>query len=192
MMISPVGQTVFVNIQIPDKAIPTTVQFSTSGRLVGVNFEDRSVRVFDSNTGKTTLILRGHDDQMLLLAFSADDRLLLGIGEVRSRVWSVPAGERIAVLPVAIRGDSIHAAAFSPDARSLAFLDSNRLLIWQCAGCAGKDALLAELKRHQVTRTPTQDEKDRYGLKAHDHGDTHVATAQPAPVVGSTTGSKPH
>ena len=191
VMITRIGQRGFVSIQIPDRAIATAMQFSTNGRSVAVNFEDHSVRVFESTTLKTTLILRGHDDDMERLAFSADDRLLLGVGKTRSRIWELPGGDRIAMLPVAIRADSIEAAVFSPDARSLAFLKSGRLLIWDCPECAGKDELLAELKRHRVTRAPTDDEKARFDLKAHDSADNHAATARPEPVLASTTGAKP-
>jgi len=198
LLISRGGQPGFT-IQTPDKATATAMTFSTNGRLLAVNFEDRSVRLFDTRSGKPTLELRGHDEPVLHLAFSSDDRLLLGIGNIRSRIWGVPAGDRVAVLPPAIRGADIDVAALSPDGRSLAFASPTRLLIWRCEACGNKDALLDEARRHKIARTLSPEEMRRYGLNERgvadleDHGDAHVGlTVPPQPLAAPTTGSKPH
>jgi WD40 repeat protein len=199
IMITRVGRTSSVTIPITDRVIATAMQFSPSGRWVAVNFDDRSVRLIDTNTRKTALILRGHDEPHLRLVFSPDNRLLLGIGQIRSRVWGLPGGEPIAVLPPAIRGAMMETAVFNRDGRSLAFTSPGRLLVWQCEACGGRDALLAEADRRQIARTLTPEESLRFGLNArgvaasHDHADAHVRpTVQPAPMATPTTGSKPH
>ena len=192
------GQFTYLTVPIADRTDATVMQFSTSGRLLAVNFQDRSVRLFDANTGTITRVLRGHDEPIVRLAFSADDRLLLGIGEVRSRIWGLPGGERIAVLPLAIRGMRIKSAVFSPDARSLAFVGHDRVFVWQCEACGSREALLAEVERRRVYRPLSAEEALRFeldgpgGAAAHDHADAHVQPGPPTKqFAASTTGTRP-
>ena len=197
-MIGRAGQSTPVTIPIADRTNATAMQFSTSGRWLAVNFQDRSVRLFDSNTGRVTLVLRGHDEPVVRSAFSADDRLLLGIGQVRSRIWGLPGGERIATLPQAVRGTTIKSAVFSPNARSLAFVADDRVLVWQCEACGGREAMLAEVERRRIYRPLSPEETHRFGLDprggeaAHDHADAHVQPGLPTkPVAAATTGTRP-
>jgi WD40 repeat protein len=198
IMIGRAGQATPVTVSIADRTSATAMQFSPSGRLLAVNFQDRSVRLFDGKTGAIRGVLRGHDEPIVRFSFSADERLLLGIGEVRSRIWDLPSGERIAVLPIAIRGTTIKSAVFSPNARSLAFVAHNRVLVWQCEACGGREAMLAEVERRRVDRPLSADETKRFGLTphggaaAHDHADGHVQPSLPTePVAASTTGTRP-
>jgi WD40 repeat protein len=197
IMIGRAGQTTPVTVAINDRTNATAMQFSPSGRWLAVNFQDRSVRLFDGNTGTIRGVIRGHDEPIVRFSFSADERLLLGIGEVRSRIWGLPGGERIAVLPIAIRGTTIKTAVFSPNARSLAFIARNRVLVWQCEACGGREVMLAEVERRRVDRPVSADEAFRFGLgprngeAAHDHADMHVqSNPQAKPVAAPTTGTK--
>jgi WD40 repeat protein len=199
MRVTVGAQPPSVQIRLPRSVIPTRTEFSPSGRVMAINFEDRSLRIYDTSTGRPTLTSRGHSEPLVRLAFSADDRLLLGIGEVRSHIWTLPKGEHIAVLPPAIAGEAIKAAAFSPDARWLAFVSSARLLLWRCEACGGTDAWLEQVDRRQVARMLSREQLQGYSLDAegrtnlreHDHD--HVRDAAPsAPPPASTTGLKPH
>ena len=55
IMIGRAGQYTPVTIPIADRTNATAMQFSTSGRWLAVNFQDRSVRLFDGNSGAITL-----------------------------------------------------------------------------------------------------------------------------------------
>ena len=196
-MIGRAGQSTPLTIPIADRTNATVMQFSPSGRWLAVNFQDRSVRLFDSNTGRVTLVLRGHDEQIVRFSFSADERLLLGIGELRSRIWGLPGGERIAVLPLAIRGKTIKSAVFSPNARSLAFVAHDRVLVWQCEACGGREAMLAEVERRRLDRPLSAEETQRFGrdsrggATAHDNADAHLQPGLPTkPVAVPTTGTR--
>ena len=182
-MIGRAGQATPVTVSIADRTNATAMQFSPSGRWLAVNFQDRSVRLFDSNTGAIRRVLRGHDEPIVRFSFSADERLLLGIGEVRSRIWGLPGGERIAVLPLAIRGTTIKSAVFSPNARSLAFVAHDRVLVWQCEACGGREAMLAEVERRRVDRPLSAEEIQRFGLDraaARQRTTTPTRTCSPA------------
>ena len=53
------------------------VKFSPDGRLIASASFDKSIKLWDGNTGKFISVLRGHVQRVYCLAWSADSRLLV-------------------------------------------------------------------------------------------------------------------
>ncbi len=67
---------------------------SPDGTLIAVGVEDRSVRIWNTQTGREHATLRGHRDLVNSLAFSPDGkRLVTGSYDKSVRVWKVASGE---------------------------------------------------------------------------------------------------
>lgn len=95
--------------------------------LLAVAGADRKVRLFDiKHRDKTPLVLSGHSDRVLAVAFdAAGDRLASGCDDGSIRLWNVRTGSLDRVLaadPVAETGhkNGVVAVAFSPNGRLLA------------------------------------------------------------------------
>lgn len=143
--------------------VVTRIQFSNDGRLLAVAFDDFSAQIVDSATLKSLTAMVGHTGSIVWSDFSRDGRFLATISrDATARVWDVVSGEPVARLDVTDRG--LRSVAFSPDGFSLLLQASSGLLLWRCYACGDSDAILAEIKRRQVSRPLSHKEEDRLGL----------------------------
>jgi serine/threonine protein kinase/WD40 repeat protein len=77
---------------------PQCFAFDDSGRQFVLNATDQSVKVFDLETGSTTVAF-GCEGPLHTLAWRSDGQLLAATGwEERVRVWELPAGRLVSVL----------------------------------------------------------------------------------------------
>src|SRR5262249_11776709 len=99
--------------------------FSPDGkRLAGATREklpdgswDNSVRVWDAQTGQELHILKGHTDQVLRVAYSADGkRLATASSDNTVKVWDAETGEKLFSFETGPGGG----VAFSPDGNRMA------------------------------------------------------------------------
>jgi WD40 repeat protein len=92
--------------------------FSADGKLVATGSGDRSVRIWDSATGKLIVELQGHEGDVSSVVFSPDGRLVAsGSSDGTARIWDVLDGAVLRTLEV--HTDSVLSGAFSPDSRFL-------------------------------------------------------------------------
>jgi WD40 repeat protein len=98
--------------------------FSRDGKRIAGGRGDGTVRVWDAQTGRTLLTLKGHTFLVLAMAFSPDGRrILTQAGEPseeiyrEAKTWDAVTGREIPVLPRSAGRVSV--AAFSPDGRYL-------------------------------------------------------------------------
>ncbi|HEV3378106.1 MAG TPA: WD40 repeat domain-containing protein, partial [Thermoleophilaceae bacterium] len=108
------------------------VDFSRDGRLLAVAAGD-VVKIYDVDTGRARATLRGHNQFVTSVSFSANGRLLVtGSEDDTARVWEVRRRRVVAVLPA---GGNVNAARFVPG-RGLAVAtagDDRRVRLWQLA-----------------------------------------------------------
>jgi WD40 repeat protein len=100
--------------------------FSPDGKLVASSGIDRTVRLWDSETGQSRAVLRGHPDEVSghtdevnWVAFSPDGKTVASAGEDGTvRLWDVGTGKESAC--VCKTHSEVVATAFSPDGKLLA------------------------------------------------------------------------
>jgi WD40 repeat protein len=91
----PAAGTEIRAIDLPEGA--TTVAFA-EGRLAASS-NDSTVTLLDAGTGEVAAVLRGHEDPVSALAFTADGKRLVSASYDKTvRVWDTGAGTEVAVL----------------------------------------------------------------------------------------------
>jgi len=70
-----------------------TAHFSRGGTLIATTSKDKTVRIYDSETGVCKHTLRGHSDELVSAVFSSDDRVILTASlDGTVRFWSTQTG----------------------------------------------------------------------------------------------------
>jgi WD40 repeat protein len=97
----------------------TSVGFSPDGRRIASGSIDKTVRLWDAETGGELGCLRGHEDWVLSVAFSPDSRRIAsGSLDNTVRVWDAETGAEVACLHG--HEDEVASVAFSVDGRRIA------------------------------------------------------------------------
>jgi len=100
------------------------VSFSPDGALLGTASHDRTARLWDVSTGKTTRTLKGHTGYLYGAVFSPDGTLLATASHDRTtRLWDVATGETTRT----VRGHAF-GVAFSPGGELLATAGEDRTI----------------------------------------------------------------
>ena len=90
--------------------------YSPDNKRIAVAGEGGLVKVWDSETGRELLALKGHQGRVTSVAFSPDgQRLVAGTDHDTARIWDATTGEQLCVL----KGYT-SPVAFSPDGRTIA------------------------------------------------------------------------
>ncbi len=95
-----------------------TVAWSPDGSRLASASSDRTVRIWDGDSGGEPAVLCGHDDAVQGMAWSPDGRRLATASSDRTaRIWDVDSGSELGVL----RGhdDEVRDVAWSPDGQWL-------------------------------------------------------------------------
>ena len=103
------------------------VAFSPSGKRIASGGRDNLVKVWDAETGKALLTLRGHGDRVTSVAWSPDGKRLISCGST-VKVWDAETGKE--VLDLAENAARARRLAISPDGKRIARSGNDKMIIW--------------------------------------------------------------
>jgi WD40 repeat protein len=108
-------------------AAPVSVAFAPDGRLLASGSPDKTIRLWDVQTGRLVRTLAGHTDSVFSVVFAPDGRWLAsGSTDTTVRLWDVPTGRLVCTL----EGHTswVWSVAFAPDGYLLASGSMNRTI----------------------------------------------------------------
>jgi telomerase protein component 1 len=107
-----------------DKTAALVLAFSPSGRVIASSSDKKEIRLWNAATGRLMRLLRGDADHV---AFSSDERLLLGRGEESLCVWRVKNGAQLFTLRCA----ELVNASFSAEEETIVVeLENGKVQVW--------------------------------------------------------------
>ena len=180
--------------------------FSPDGQRLASGSCDRTVKIWDSATGKELFALKGHAGRVWSVAFSPDgQRLASASTDQTVKIWDSATGKEL----FALKGHAgwVMSVAFSPDGQRLASASGDRTVkIWDAAtgkeGCSPSRAMPVRSFAWRSARTAsawrpgsrdrtvkiwdTATGKDLFALKGHAGSviERGVQPGRPAPGVG--------
>ncbi|KAI4767316.1 hypothetical protein E4T52_17467, partial [Aureobasidium sp. EXF-3400] len=96
-----------------------SVAFSPDGQVVASASDDRTVRLWDAQTGEQVQKLEGHEESVRSVAFSPDGQIVASASDDRTvRLWDAQTGEQVQKLEG--HKGPVRSIAFSPDGQIVA------------------------------------------------------------------------
>ena len=107
--------------------------FDPEGKRLAIGSADKTAQVWDTETGKEVVALRGHTNEVWGVAFSPDGkRLATASYDYTARVWDAATGKE--QLTLKGHGDFIlSCVAFSPDGKRLATAGDDTAKLWDAS-----------------------------------------------------------
>jgi len=128
-----------------------SVAFSPDGKQIVSGGADKTLIIWDANTGKELQKLRGHTGPVKSVAFSPDGKQVVSGSDDRTLIiWDASSGRELQKL----RGhtNSAYSVAFSPDGKKIASGGSTTLRIWDAN--SGKELQTIQARVKSVAFRP--------------------------------------
>jgi|CZKM01.1.fsa_nt_gi WD40 repeat protein len=75
---------------------PLSVAISPDGNILAVGYAPYDIILWNARTGARRMLLKGHSNWVVSLAFSADSkRLISGAGDSTARIWDIESGSEV-------------------------------------------------------------------------------------------------
>ena len=119
----------FIRFFVGHKDIVTCLAVSPDGRFLVSGSKDRTVRIWDLESGLRKAVLEGHEDEVNSCTFSPNGQVVVsGSEDATLRLWDAQSGNELAVLK---QSDPVTCLALSPDGRSLASTGEEQIIrLW--------------------------------------------------------------
>ena len=125
--------------------------FSPDGKTLATASQDKTIRLWDTETGTTRISLAGHDDEVNWVSFSPDSRsLATASDDQKVKLWDAETGQVTSTLTG--HQEQVVAALFTPDGRRVVSCDrKGKVILWdvrsthECDSFALKNGTLQSL-----------------------------------------------
>ena len=117
--------------------IVNSVSFSRDGEYVVSGSNDKSVKIWSSESGEVVRTLNGHTENIFSVSFSPDGKYVVSGSRDKSvKIWSTESGEVVRTLGEVVRTlnghtDDVWSVSFSPDGKYVVSgSDDKSVKIW--------------------------------------------------------------
>lgn len=116
----------------------TSAIFSPDGKTIASAIDEKTIRLWDTETGKLTNSLTGHTDYISSIAFSPDGATIASVSKDKTvRLWDIATGQQKSILTG--HTDGVYSVAYSPDGKTIvtgAWYGDRVIRMWDATGNA--------------------------------------------------------
>ncbi|MCL6589279.1 MAG: WD40 repeat domain-containing protein [Firmicutes bacterium] len=126
----PSGLRMLKTLSAGRESLIYCIAWAPDGAALASGSDDRTIQLWDLETGKRLRTLKGHTDTIFSVAWSPEGKTLAsGSQDKTIRLWNVETGEQLRVLQQ--QTDSIFSVAWAPDGKILASGSADRTIqLW--------------------------------------------------------------